>query len=83
MDVDEIVAGLSEADRKALLQRLMLEVSPEEDEDEDEVGLEERLARLEQLLGPRGSRGKGRGPRRGYGPGWGYEGHHHCPHCGW
>jgi hypothetical protein len=79
MDMDEMLAGLSEADRKALLRRLMLEVSPEE----DEVELEERVARLEQLLGPRGSRGRGRGPSWGNGPGWGYEGHRHCPHCGW
>jgi len=79
MDVDEMLAGLSEADRKALLRRLMLEVSPEE----DEVEMEERVARLEQLLGPRGSRGRGRGPWWGNGPGCGYEGHRHCPHCGW
>jgi hypothetical protein len=46
MDVDEMLAGLSEADRKALLRRLMLEVSPEE----DEVEMEERVARLEQRI---------------------------------
>ena len=79
MDVDEIIAGLSRSERDELRHRLAEE--PAEDQERD---LDERVARLEQLLGARAG-GRSRGPGYGHGPGWGHGGHahRHCPCCDW
>lgn len=81
MDIDEIVAGLSGSDRKALLRRLQEGGSEEPRED-----LEDRLARLEESFERRGTMRRSGGPWEG--PAWAHGGppchaHHHCPHCGW
>lgn len=82
MDIDEIVAGLSGAEREALLERLQ-ESGPEEAGED----LENRVSRLEDYFERRGSKRRSIGPRGGYGWDWASGGppchaHHHCPHCG-
>lgn len=86
MNVDEIVAGLSQAERDALLQRLLSDIGPEEVQG-GEAELEDRVLRLERLVGRRATGGRRSGPEWAGGPGcchggpW--HGHHHCPSCGW
>lgn len=80
MDVDEVLAGLSPADRAALLERLLAEAEGEGD-------LDARVRRLETLVGGAPGRGPRWAGRYRRGPGSGDEGpwgHHHChcPHCG-
>ena len=84
MDVDEVIAGLSDAERDALLDRL-LEARREKSEADE--GLGERVARLEALLAAGQSR-RQRGPRGAstwpVDPGgYFWHEHRHCPHCGW
>ncbi len=75
MDVDEVLAGLSPAQRAELLERLQAEAQgagPETD-------LEARVRWLEEQAQWR--RGPGRGGRPVGGGPWVHH-HWHCDHCG-
>jgi len=82
MDIDDVLAGLSPADREALLQRLL------EEQHVDDESVDSRLRRLEELVGSGQGLGARAGRRSGRRQGFGGETapwarhNHHCHCCG-